>query len=114
MHDSVVMDQKTGNIYVVGANSTSNICDKVFVFNATVSQWFPLPPLSTGISVASVFIIGTTLYVAGGLNCNTDGYLDSIEYLDLMDFKLGWTGGGDLPGAIHFAALCVLDAQCHH
>ncbi len=113
MQDSVVVDPETGNVYVVGGMGTSGIRDKVLMYNATLSEWFPLPSLLYPMSVASAFLIGTTLYVTGGqFDTNIMAmYADFMYYLDLLDTESGWIWVTDLPSTRYLAASCILDGK---
>ena len=65
-------------------------------YDKEINKWKVLPRLTSNRNdVPCVFILGTHLYVAGGRDGN--GFLSSMEYLNINDNSSVWTASVSLP-----------------
>ena len=69
--------------------------------------WTDLPPMPSAVSNFVGSVIGTKLYVAGGLRW-VNGWRIASDELQIFDFETRtWSLGPDLPGPRYYGAGCV-------
>ena len=81
--------------------------------NPTDQAWTDLPPMPSAVSNFVGGVIGTKLYVAGGLRWE-QGWRIASDELQVYDFETRtWSLGPDLPGPRYYGAGCVCDGRLY-
>ena len=81
--------------------------------NPTDTAWTDLPPMPSAVSNFVGGVIGTKLYVAGGLRWE-QGWRIASDELQVFDFETRtWSLGPDLPGPRYYGAGCVCDGRLY-
>mmetsp|Transcript_11644 Transcript_11644/g.34615 ORF Transcript_11644/g.34615 Transcript_11644/m.34615 type:complete len:464 (+) Transcript_11644:290-1681(+) len=81
--------------------------------NPTDQAWTDLPPMPSAVSNFVGGVIGTKLYVAGGLRW-VGGWRIASDELQVFDFETRtWSLGPDLPGPRYYGAGCVCDGRLY-
>ena len=81
--------------------------------NPTDQAWTDLPPMPSAVSNFVGGVIGTKLYVAGGLRW-VQGWRIASDELQVFDFETRtWSLGPDLPGPRYYGAGCVCDGRLY-
>jgi hypothetical protein len=81
--------------------------------NPTDTAWTDLPPMPSAVSNFVGGVIGTKLYVAGGLRW-VQGWRIASDELQVFDFETRtWSLGPDLPGPRYYGAGCVCDGRLY-
>ena len=81
--------------------------------NPTDTAWTNLPPMISAVSNFVGGVIGTKLYVAGGLRWE-QGWRIASDELQVYDFETRtWSLGPDLPGPRYYGAGCVCDGRLY-
>ena len=79
----------------------------------TDAAWTDLPPMPSAVSNFVGGVIGTKLYVAGGLRWE-QGWRIASDELQVYDFETRtWSLGPDLPGPRYYGAGCVCDGRLY-
>ena len=81
--------------------------------NPTDQAWTDLPAMISPVSNFVGGVIGTKLYVAGGLRW-VQGWRIASDELQVFDFETRtWSLGPDLPGPRYYGAGCVCDGRLY-
>ncbi|MFN8149189.1 MAG: PQQ-dependent sugar dehydrogenase [Candidatus Nanopelagicales bacterium] len=85
-----------GKLYVAGGASGpfSGAVTETWVYDPVADAWTAGPPLATARAGAGAALVGSTMYVVGGMD-NTGASLTSVEKLDLSTFS-AWTSAPSL------------------
>jgi len=98
---------------ITGGHFDEEVGTMQMLANPTDQAWTDLPPMRSPVSNFVAGVIGTKLYVAGGLRWE-HGWRIASDELQVFDFETRtWSLGPDLPGPRYYGAGCVCDGRLY-
>ena len=101
------------NPAITGGHFDEEVGTMQMLANPTDQAWTDLPRMISPVSNFVAGVIGTKLYVAGGLRWE-QGWRIASDELQVFDFETRtWSLGQNLPGPRYYGAGCVCDGRLY-
>ncbi len=103
-----------GKLYVAGGASGpfSGAVTETWVYDPVADSWAAGPPLATARAGAGAALVGSTMYVVGGMD-NSGASLTSVEKLDLASLS-AWTSAPSLGTPRDNPGVVAIGTHSHH